>query len=170
MKAPIASTLTLEVVAQHFAQWRSHKQKGERIPEHLWREAISLLDVYPISQVTRTLRLSGSDVNKRRGITRVTRRQKGMGAKDTPDAAFVEIDRRDVAQATGLNAAAPWLERPAPSRFSAPAWMSSFQRRTRISRERSSPGESWSRSIPREVPRALPIFPSETASSTSGER
>ncbi len=115
MKAPIASTLTLEVVGQHFAQWRSHKKKGERIPEHLWREAINLLDTYPISQVTRTLRLSGSDFNKRRGITRATRRQKGMAAKDThPGAAFVEIDRRDVAQATGLNAAAPWLEMERP--------------------------------------------------------
>jgi len=115
MKAPIESILTLEVVAQHFAQWRSHKKKGERIPEHLWREAIDLLDTYPISQVTRTLRLSGSDFNKRRGISRATRRQKRMAAKDThPGAAFVEIDRREVVQATGLNAVAPWLEMERP--------------------------------------------------------
>ena len=34
-----------------------------------------------------------------------------MAAKDPhPGTAFVEIGHRDVAQATGLNAAAPWLE------------------------------------------------------------
>ena len=107
MKAPIASPLTLEVVAQHFAQWRSHKNKGERIPEHLWREAISLLDTYQISQVTRTLRLSGSDLNKRRGISSAARgRGQGAGA----DAAFVEIDPNEVAQTSALNTQAAWLE------------------------------------------------------------
>jgi len=107
MKAPIASTLTLEVVAQHFAQWRSHKKKGERIPEHLWREAISLLDTYQISQVTRRLRLSGSDLNKRRGVSSAGRgRGQGAGA----EAAFVEIDPNEVAHTSALNTHAAWLE------------------------------------------------------------
>ena len=111
MNTPIASTLTLEVVAEHFAQWRSHKKKGERIPEHLWREAIDLLDTYPISQVTRTLRLSGSDFNKRRGITHATRRQKGMAAKATHlGTAFVEIDANEVARTSALSTHHTWLE------------------------------------------------------------
>ena len=66
MKAPTESILTLEAVAAHFEQWRSRKTKGEPIPEPLWRESIDLLDRYRISQVTRKLRLSGSDLNKRR--------------------------------------------------------------------------------------------------------
>ncbi len=111
MNAPIESTLTLETVAEHFARWRSGKKKGEPIPEPLWREAIELLDRYGISQVTRTLRLSGSDLNKRRGIIGGTRRGKGTDVKEShASAAFVEIDRQDVAQASGLSATAAWLE------------------------------------------------------------
>ena len=67
MKAPIESPLTLEEVAEHFAQWRRRKKKGERIPEPLWSEALGLVGTYGVSQVTRTLRLSGTDLNKRRG-------------------------------------------------------------------------------------------------------
>ena len=70
MKAPIESPLTLEAVAEHFEQWRSNKKKGERIPEQLWSEAIDLVGTYGVSQVTRTLRLGGADLNKRRGIVR----------------------------------------------------------------------------------------------------
>ena len=111
MKARTESPLTLEAVAEHFEQWRSHKKKGERIPEHLWREATNLLDTYPISQVTRTLRLSGSDVNKRRGITHATRRQKGMAAKATqPGTAFVEVDPNEVARTSALSTRHTWLE------------------------------------------------------------
>lgn len=59
--------LTLETVAEHFSDWRSKKKRGERIPEPLWSEAIALVDRYSISQVTRRLRLSGQDLNRRRG-------------------------------------------------------------------------------------------------------
>ena len=41
--------------------------KGERIPQPLWHEAIELVDTHGVSQVTRTLRLSATDLNKRRG-------------------------------------------------------------------------------------------------------
>ena len=111
MKTPIETTLTLEAVAEHFEQWRRRKKKGERIPEHLWGEAIELLGRYGISQITRTLRLSGADLNKRRGMKGATRRRR-KGAD--PGAAFVEIDRREVGQAAGLHVAAPWLELQRP--------------------------------------------------------
>ena len=74
MKTPIETKLTLEAVAEHFEQWRRCKKKGERIPEHLWGEAIELLGRYGISQITRTLRLSGADLNKRRGGRGAARR------------------------------------------------------------------------------------------------
>ena len=67
MNARIESTLTLEQVAEHFKQWRTSKKKGKRIPEPLWNEAVSLVGSYGVSQVTRTLRLSATDLNKRRG-------------------------------------------------------------------------------------------------------
>lgn len=55
MKARNKSRLTLEEVAEDFAEWRSHKKKGERIPAHLWSDAIDLLCAHPISLVSRTL-------------------------------------------------------------------------------------------------------------------
>ena len=115
MKAPIESTLTLETVAEHFEQWRSSKKKRERIPEQLWQEAIDLLNRYGISQVTRTLRLSGSDLNKRRGMTARARRAKLTKTKDTRrDTAFVEIDPQAVAQSSERNATTSWLELQRP--------------------------------------------------------
>lgn len=111
MKSPTESTLTLEAVAEHFEQWRRSKMKRERIPEKLWREAIDLLGHYGVSQVTRTLRLSGSDLNKRRGMVGAARRRKNADVKvANAGAAFVEVARQAVAQASGLNGAAGWLE------------------------------------------------------------
>ena len=110
MKAPIESTLTLEAVAMHFKQWRSVKKKGDRIPEHLWNEAVGLVGTYAVSQVTRTLRLSGRDLNKRRGIIGTGRRRR---ARDG-GAAFVEVDRTVVGQALGPDANAPWMELERP--------------------------------------------------------
>ncbi len=110
MKAPIESTLTLEAVAEHFKQWRSIKKKGERIPEHLWNEAVGLVGTYAVSQVTRTLRLSGRDLNKRRGSIGTDRRRRGL-AEGT---AFVELDRSLVGQALGPDANALWMELERP--------------------------------------------------------
>ena len=113
MKAPNKSPLTLEVVAEHFAQWRSNKKKGERIPEPLWSEAIDLVGRYGVSQVTRTLRLSGTDLNKRRGIVGTGQRR----SKNTT-AAFVEIEPAVVERAAGPSAsAAAWMELERPDGF-----------------------------------------------------
>jgi hypothetical protein len=66
MKTANEASLTLPEVADHFQQWRSRKQPGARIPDHLWHEAISLVGAYQVTQITRTLRLSSTDLNKRR--------------------------------------------------------------------------------------------------------
>ena len=102
--------MTLEAVAQHFKQWRSVKKKAERIPEHLWNEAVGLVGTYGVSQVTRTLRLSGRDPNRRRGIIGTGRRRRGRDG----GAGFVEVGRTLVNQVVGPNASTPWreLERP----------------------------------------------------------
>jgi hypothetical protein len=107
MKSPIESPLTLEAVGEHFEQWRSKKKKGERIPEKLWGEAIDLVDTYGVSQVTRTLRLGGADLNKRRGIVGAGRRRRSPSTK----AAFVEVEPTVVERAVVPPAsAAPWME------------------------------------------------------------
>jgi len=106
MKAPTKSTLTLEAVAAHFEQWRSRKTKGEPIPEPLWREAIDLLDRYRISQVTRQLRLGGSDLNKRRHQFSAA----SPASKSTQEATFVEIDAKLTDPASGPATTKGWLE------------------------------------------------------------
>lgn len=114
MKAPIESPLTLETAAEHFEQWRRNKRKGERIPEQLWSEAIDLVDRYGVSQVTRTLRLSGTDLNKRRGIVGTGQQRRSQNTT----AAFVEIEPAVVQRAVGSSAsAAAWMELERPDGF-----------------------------------------------------
>lgn len=110
MKAPNESPLTLEEVAEHFEQWRRSKKKGERIPQQLWSEAIGLVDTYGISQITRTLRLSGTDLNRRRGIVGTGKRRQHAGAKT----AFVEVDPALVDQTLGPKAETLWMELERP--------------------------------------------------------
>lgn len=105
------STLTLEAVAEHFAQWRADKRPGERIPQRLWQEAIDLLDRYQISQVTRVLRLSGTDLNRRRGIVGRERSGEVESSGDRhAEMALVQIDRQAVAQACAQRTATARLE------------------------------------------------------------
>ena len=82
-------TWTLEEVAAHFEHWRREKKKGERIPDQLWSEAIALVKDDGLSQVTRRLRLSGQDLNRRRGIVGSGRRRRQRRAEQP--AAFVEL-------------------------------------------------------------------------------
>lgn len=100
------TTLTLEAVAAHFTQWRSEKKRGERIPKQLWSEAIALVDRYGVSQVTRTLRLSGQDLNRRRGIASSGQRRRRGGRQPS----FVEVDPTVVAQAQRPVATAARME------------------------------------------------------------
>jgi hypothetical protein len=88
--------LTLEEVAAHFEHWRREKKKGERIPDQLWSEAIALIEDYGLSQVTRRLRLSGRDLNRRRGMPGSGRRR--ARPVEAP-AAFVELAPEVVVQA-----------------------------------------------------------------------
>ena len=111
MKAPMESPLTLEAVAEHFERWRRNRKKGERIPARLWSEAIDLVDRYGVSQVTRTLRLSGTDLNKRRGIVGTGQRRRSQDTK----AAFVEIEPAVVQRAVGPQATTTaWMELERP--------------------------------------------------------
>jgi hypothetical protein len=89
-------TLTLEEVAEHFEHWRREKKKGERIPDQLWSEAIALVKDDGLSQVTRRLRLSGRDLNKRRGLPGSDRRR--ARPIEAP-ATFVELAPEVVVQA-----------------------------------------------------------------------
>ena len=110
MKAAIETPLTLQEVAEHFEQWRRGKRKGERIPEQLWQEAVDLVDSYGVSQVSRTLRLGGRDLNKRRGMTTAGRHRRGASSKTT----FVEIDPVVCGEAPEPTGSALWMELERP--------------------------------------------------------
>jgi hypothetical protein len=110
MNARIDSTLTLEEVGEHLAQWRRGKGKGERIPEQLWSEALGLLDSHGISRVSRTLRLSYTELDKRRAIIEAGQHRQGRGE----ETAFVEIEQALVDQAPGPNTVAMWMELERP--------------------------------------------------------
>ena len=110
MKTSIEASLTLPEVADHFQLWRNKKQPGERIPDQLWREAISLLDAYQVTQITRTLRLSSTDFNKRRRLIEAGQRQPD-GAGET---AFVELKPQRMDRAQEPAAAAMWMELERP--------------------------------------------------------
>jgi hypothetical protein len=107
MKARIESTLTLEEVAEHFERWRRNKKRGDRIPQPLWDEAIGLVETHGISQVTRTLRLSATDLNKRRGIVRASQRRQTLIA----ETAFVEVERAPIPVS---DTEAMWMELERP--------------------------------------------------------
>ena len=110
MKKSIEATSTLEEVAEHFKQWRNVKKKGERIPERLWSEAIGLVGTYGVSQVTRSLHLSGTDLNKRRGIVGTSKRRRGAGGKT----AFMEVAPALVDQTLRPEADTAWMELERP--------------------------------------------------------
>jgi hypothetical protein len=110
MKTAIEPNLTLPEVANHFQQWRNKKQPGERIPDQLWREAISLVGAYGVTQVTRTLRLSGTDFNKRRRLIEVGQRQPDAAGKT----AFVEINPKLVDRTPEPAVSTGWLELERP--------------------------------------------------------
>ena len=112
MQPSMESPLTLEAVAEHFAQWRSGKKKGERIPEPLWHEAVELVDTYGVSQVSRVLRLGGRDLNKRRGVSGSGRRRRRRMEERTP---FVEVERGSAIPADSSSpSCALWVELERP--------------------------------------------------------
>ncbi|MCP3997709.1 MAG: hypothetical protein GY722_22010, partial [bacterium] len=71
---------------------------------------LELLGAYGVSQVTRTLRLSGTDLNKRRGQIGAGQHRQGAGG----ETAFVEIDPIDMDPAPGPQASAVWMELERP--------------------------------------------------------
>ncbi len=106
MNARIDSTLTLKEVAEHLEQWRRRKKNGERIPQQLWNEALGLVSTYGTSRVSRTLRLSYTELDKRRRIIEAEQRRQSP----VEETAFVQIDPALVEQVPGPDADAGWME------------------------------------------------------------
>jgi hypothetical protein len=66
MEAHAHDDVTLARVRSEFDRWRAGRSGGGRIPDRLWRLAISLLDSFSTAVVCKELRLSAGDLRKRR--------------------------------------------------------------------------------------------------------
>ena len=95
MKTKRTPRLTLQTVVEHFERWRSNKNKGERIPESLWIEAIGLTADYPLSRVCRSLHLCATDLKRHQAALSTGKELAVSGY----DGVFLEIDRGIVDQA-----------------------------------------------------------------------
>lgn len=61
----MAKKITLDEIKDRFDHWRRSRQsKRTKIPESLWRSAISLSKDYPVSKIMTTLRLAGAAFTK----------------------------------------------------------------------------------------------------------
>jgi hypothetical protein len=78
----------LESVQYQFETWRAtRKSLREPIPEHLWDAASKLQKEYPISRISKVLRLNHTDLKNRISGKKTIHRKK----KD-PSPLFVELD------------------------------------------------------------------------------
>ena len=65
----MAKKLTLNEVKDRFNHWRQNRlNKKTPIPELLWRQAVALINEYRVSEITKTLGLSGTDFSKHRKL------------------------------------------------------------------------------------------------------
>jgi hypothetical protein len=55
----------LEEARQSFEHWRATREKFGPIPAELWKEAVELAGKYPVTTVSKVLRLSYADLRKR---------------------------------------------------------------------------------------------------------
>jgi hypothetical protein len=78
----------LEQLAQAFAHWRQGRPTPrERIPAHLWHQAVALTESLPLSRVAKRLGLCGADLKKHGGMPKAQSHDMSL---DTP-VHFVDV-------------------------------------------------------------------------------
>jgi len=79
----------LESVRYQFETWReTRKSSRELIPEDLWTAAVGLRNQYPISHISKSLRLNHTDLKDRISGNR----KKKKTSDQAPSPLFVELD------------------------------------------------------------------------------
>lgn len=78
---------TLEEIRKQFETWRKTRRKYRPIPRDLWRQAAALTAYYPISTVSKALRLNCTDLKRH---AQEAEAAAPSGAATGP--AFVELD------------------------------------------------------------------------------
>jgi hypothetical protein len=95
-------------LAERFEHWRRNRSNAqERIPAALWDQAVALSEVLSIRRVSKTLRLSATDLKKRRQAQR-------KGALATTEAAtpFIELTAEGRVGSSAAGGPQVELERP----------------------------------------------------------
>lgn len=77
---------TLEEVQQLFEEWRRNKKRRERIPEELWKAAITLSKQFSAHQISKLLHLNHTAV---RDHVRAEKQEEEIQEKE---AGFIEFD------------------------------------------------------------------------------
>jgi hypothetical protein len=83
------SSPDLHFVRTEFEAWRARRIGRTRIPESLWTAALALLDRYPLTLICRELRLSPTQLRKRRAADNQKLQQ-----RQQPQQAFLELSSR----------------------------------------------------------------------------
>jgi len=87
-KNSLALPSPLESVQYQFATWRETKKTPrEPIPEYLWEAASKLQNDYPISQISKALRVNHTDMKNR-----ISGQKSNRQKKKPSSALFVELD------------------------------------------------------------------------------
>ena len=84
----IETSPELNKVKSAFKTWRARKDKGSRIPQILWEEAVALYPEFSISKISTTLSLSYTDLKKRVE----NKAEKHSSSPNDPVPAFMELD------------------------------------------------------------------------------
>lgn len=85
------SSLDLDCTRAAFDAWRSAQPRRCRIPEHLWQQALSLLDCYSISRVAHALRLDYKQLRQRQLAA-----EKPLSSNPATGPSFIELRPTDL--------------------------------------------------------------------------
>jgi len=80
-----AASAGLQPLAQRFKTWRATRQRGQRIPDHLWQAATDLARIHGLNPTIAALKLNYYDLQRRLQARRTPRPGRGSGSL------FVEV-------------------------------------------------------------------------------
>lgn len=79
----INQALSLQEVNAKFEEFRSERKKLTKFPDHLWEQAVKLLEHYSLTEVCQQLRVSTKQIKAQ---------MDKLNAKPSPDINFVEVN------------------------------------------------------------------------------
>ena len=95
IETPLHTDHQLDQLAGQFEHWRqTRSNRGERIPQPLWDQAVALARLLPRTRVAQYLRLSSNDLKKQIAAQLEPNAGTGSASRTTPG--FVEITSQEL--------------------------------------------------------------------------